>query len=91
MILDSLYLRHDLEWDFAGKWYVKISPKTVTLTRVGDTPAFLPGCLDRKTMRMPRPAWDSGERCLYPDRDGIPIMLIDPVAIRTLHSKRGEA
>ena len=90
MILDSLYLRHDLEWDFAGKWYVKISPKTVTLTRVGDTPAFLPGCLDRETMRMPRLAWDSGERCLHPDRAGIPIMLIDPVAIRALRSNGGE-
>jgi hypothetical protein len=83
MTLDSLYLDGTQEWQDAGKWSVRIMPKSVELTRVIPAPFGIPGCLERKVMRVTRENWESGLRVFAPGQAGVPLVIVDPATLRS--------
>ncbi len=70
------YMDHALEWQDAGEYVASIGPKIVELKRVRVPESFCPGAIDKADqIKVPRDLWDSGARCFYPGRAGIPLML----------------
>lgn len=64
------------EWQDAGEYVASCGDKTVTLQRVRVPASFCPGVIDKAdTIKVKRDLWDSGERCFFPGRAGIPLLL----------------
>ena len=70
------YKDHAHEWQDAGEYVASIGLKIVELKRVRVPESFCPGAIDKADqIKVPRDLWDSGARCFYPGRAGIPLML----------------
>lgn len=70
------YLDATQEWRDAGEYVASCGDRAVTLQRVRVPETFCPAAIDRADkLKVSRETWDAGERCFFPGRAGIPLVL----------------